>query len=235
MIKDTLFIFGPGGVGKSPLDYIIRDDIIRIDPFRLRKSGPRDTNDIYYANPKLKDEIYNTFRSLDTRGRYLSENVLWYSRARTLFIRVREDWQILFLSHPYTFRAKAEIYSPLLPILFDNKKIRDCFGQIHLILLNPGYNLNNIKAIKEKTGENCKKRGDKDDSIKKRVKSIDEEIESWNILMDKFGALEFNNWRFSEYKYTASNKLELLKQARACLIDGDSQLEIFLKTDDEIK
>jgi len=54
MIERTVIIVGPGGVGKSPLDALFRDDIIKIDPYRLRPSGPRDSNDIFYAHPKLR-------------------------------------------------------------------------------------------------------------------------------------------------------------------------------------
>ncbi len=58
MAKQTLIIVGPGGVGKSPIDGLVRKDVLRLDPYRLRSKGhPRDTDDRLYAPPKLRDEL----------------------------------------------------------------------------------------------------------------------------------------------------------------------------------
>lgn len=61
MIKNTLFIVGPGGIGKSPLSSLIKDEAVKIDPYRLRKRGPRDENDIFYTHPKLRNELYDLY------------------------------------------------------------------------------------------------------------------------------------------------------------------------------
>lgn len=39
MIERTVVVVGPGGVGKSPLDALFRDDMVKIDPYRLRSEG----------------------------------------------------------------------------------------------------------------------------------------------------------------------------------------------------
>ena len=46
-IEKTLMIFGPGGIGKSPIDRIVRSEAVRVDPYRLRPSGPRDSDDVF--------------------------------------------------------------------------------------------------------------------------------------------------------------------------------------------
>jgi len=33
MVERTLIVVGPGGVGKSPLDFLLKPDIIKIDSF----------------------------------------------------------------------------------------------------------------------------------------------------------------------------------------------------------
>ena len=57
MITNSLLLFGPGGIGKSPVDSIVRQDALRIDPYRLRPTGPCDAKDVYYAHPKLRSEL----------------------------------------------------------------------------------------------------------------------------------------------------------------------------------
>ena len=58
--QSTLFILGPGGIGKSNLDHLFKDSILKLDPYRLRVDGPRawKTNkntgvvekDLFYAH-----------------------------------------------------------------------------------------------------------------------------------------------------------------------------------------
>ena len=36
MVKSTLILVGPGGVGKGPLAKLIRTNAVTIDPYRLR-------------------------------------------------------------------------------------------------------------------------------------------------------------------------------------------------------
>lgn len=62
MAKSTLIVVGPGGVGKSPIDDIVRSDVVRLDPYRLRSDGPRNQDDRLYAPPKLRDEVDGSYR-----------------------------------------------------------------------------------------------------------------------------------------------------------------------------
>jgi len=48
MVERTLIVVGPGGVGKSPLDFLLKPDIIKIDPYRLRSDGPRNASDVLF-------------------------------------------------------------------------------------------------------------------------------------------------------------------------------------------
>src|SRR5689334_21796689 len=105
MITDTLLIVGPGGIGKSRIEKLLRDEIARIDPYRLRSGGPRDRQikdgklvgekDVLYGHPKLRDELYATYQGLGVGLTRLSEHVHWFQQASTLFLKVRDEWQFL--------------------------------------------------------------------------------------------------------------------------------------------
>ena len=88
--------------------------------------------------------------------------------------------------------------------------------------------------MKDLTKENCSKRGDSEESINEVLTSVDEEIGSWRQMIDEFGAIVYNNWKFPEYLYPAVNRTELLKEARNCLLDRNPQLEIFLKPENKL-
>jgi len=97
MITDTLLVVGPGGIGKSPLDRGLRADVGRIDPYRLRKAGPRASRDVFYAHPRLRDELYFMYQRLGVSLTYLTDTVHWFPAASTLFLKVRDEWQLLLL------------------------------------------------------------------------------------------------------------------------------------------
>lgn len=64
MIKNTLILTGPGGIGKGPLTNLIREDAVSIDPYRLRPDGPRrKSDDPLYAHPKLRTELHSILSS----------------------------------------------------------------------------------------------------------------------------------------------------------------------------
>src|SRR5437773_2589231 len=69
MIQKTLMVFGPGGIGKTDLDHLIRGDVVRIDPYRLRER-PREkhensgTSDLSYAHMNLRPELQCAFEAL---------------------------------------------------------------------------------------------------------------------------------------------------------------------------
>src|SRR5579863_4972491 len=104
MIQRTVMIFGPGGIGKSPLDDIMREDVLRIDPYRLRQR-PRDraengeSPDLFYVHRNLRSELHRAFTSLDDHVELLSTKpaVELFPKARTTFFDVRGEWQCLLL------------------------------------------------------------------------------------------------------------------------------------------
>ncbi len=125
MIKNTLMIFGPGGIGKSPLDDIIRREVLRIDPYRLRER-PRDRDenggipDLFYANCNLRSELLWIFETLGDTKEPLSSRPLvdWFPKVRVAFFDVRGEWQFLLLGSLESQLAKAEVFGPIVPVLF---------------------------------------------------------------------------------------------------------------------
>ena len=185
MITDTLIIVGPGGVGKSPLDKALKAEVVRIDPYRLRNAGPRDSRDVFYAHPRLRDELYLTFQRLGVGLTCLSDRVHWFPEASTLFLKVREEWQLLLLEALPAGIAKAEIFAPAIPAMFENPQVRRWLGRVSMVILNPAGSLATLSdfgPVEEKTKANCKKRGDSSDSVDKRVASVDEEAGAWQQI-----------------------------------------------------
>lgn len=235
MITDTLFIVGPGGVGKSALDRALKADVGRIDPYRLRKAGPRDTRDVFYAHPRLRDELYLTYQRLGVGLAYLTDTVHWFPAASTLFLTVRDEWQLLFFEALPAGIAKAEIFAPAIPAMFENPQVRRWFGRVSMVVLNPAEplaTLNDLAPVKKKTEFNCQKRGDSPESVTKRVASVDDEAGAWRQMI-ALGATEYADWKFPEYVYREKEK-ETLVEARKALLDQCPRLEVFFKTEEEI-
>lgn len=236
MITDTLLVVGPGGIGKSPLDKALKAEVGRIDPYRLRKAGPRDAKDIFYAHPRLRDELYLTYQRLGISLSCLSDAVHWFPAANTLFLRVRDEWQLLMLEALPAGIAKAEIFAPAIPTMFENPQVRRWFGRVSMIILNPVgplAALPDLSSIKTATEINCQKRGDTSPSIQKRVASIDEEAGAWRQMI-ALGATEFDNWGFAEYVFREKGEKATLVQARNTLLERCPSLEVFFKTEEEI-
>ena len=141
MVERTIFVVGPGGVGKSPLDAVFRDDVIRIDPYRLRTSGPRDSNDVFYAHPNLRDEWRSVLAALGDQAVQIGSRerpVEWFPRGQVLFFKVREIWQLLALRGLEGQLAKVEIHAPVLPILLSHPDVSSLLGNEKVvIILNP--------------------------------------------------------------------------------------------------
>lgn len=237
MITDTLLIVGPGGIGKSPLDKALKATVGRIDPYRLRKTGPRDNGDVFYAHPRLRDELYLTYQSLGIGLTCLTETVHWFPAANTLFLKVRDEWQVLLFEALPSGIAKAEIFAPAIPPMFENPQVRRWFGRVSMVILNPAQRLADLKdlgPVRDATKRNCEKRGDQPPSVKKRVASVDEEAEAWRQMVS-LGACEFANWPFPEYLYGERGEKETLVEARRALIDRCPHLEVFFKTEEEVK
>jgi len=237
MIRDTLIIVGPGGIGKSPLDGIIKQQAVRVDPYRLRSSGPRNSGDVFYAHPRLRDELSLTFHRLGLGPTCLSPTVHWFPQAMTLFLKVRTEWQVLFLEPLVGEIAKAEIFAPAIPVLLSTTQIRHVFGTVSAVVLNPVnqlHTMKNLDDLKKATKQNCLARGDKLDSAESRAASVDEEAPAWREMI-ALGATEYPNWPYPEHVYTSTDRKDKLVDARRLLVEGNPRLEVFFKSEDEIR
>ena len=248
MIENTLMIFGPGGIGKSPIDDIMKPEVSKIDPYRLRER-PRDrdensgTPDMFYANPKLRSELLWAFKTLgDSKKTFPNEPAVeWFSKARVAFFDVCGEWQCLLLGGLEAQLAKAEIFGPAFVELFSLPDVQEIFGKLSIVILNPVESLRNLngnyETLKNATKDNCQKAGRSEKDIAKRVKSIDDpkahEAESWLAMLD-MGGIEFTNWPFPEYVYKG-NRVQKLIEMRNTLVKRSSDLERFLMTEDEIR
>lgn len=264
MIGRTLMIGGPSGIGKSFVDRIVKPEAVRVDPYRLRADGPRkaktnklgqEEKDLFYSHPKIRDELSLTFQRLGLSRTCLSQDVHWYQKAMTVFFRVRNDWQLLFLEGLEGQIGKGEIYAPVLQLLLSIPAILEVFGEVTVVILNPVEDLKkeSLPVMKQETRKNCENREDEEENedekekkrkkIEERVNSIAEEYAAW-AQMDKEGAIVVPNWEYAEHKYykKENGKIVLdehwqktLVEARTRLVEKSKQLEVFFKTADEIE
>lgn len=247
MIKNTAIVIGPGGVGKGPLDFLFKPNIVRIDPYRLRKKGPKtDRDDRFYANPRLRNQLYLIFETLGDQCRSLGE-LEWFPKSKTLFFKVRNEWQVLILIDINGETAKAEIFAPILPQLVSDPEIRMQIGEtVSIILLNPGsksvMNIDNTNELKEITCINCKCRGDSEEDIRERVSSIDTELPVWQELATQGFLIDCYGWRFPEFRYKKppegvsllDHQKDLLLDARRFITEKEPELKVFFITEEEI-
>jgi hypothetical protein len=255
MLRKTVIVVGPGGVGKSPLDVIFRVDA-KLDPYRLRCEGPRASDDVFYAHPKLYPELTAALEILGDERQPPKPQELkppheieWYERSKTLFFNVRQEKQSLLLAGLKNRTAKAEIYAPVLCEILDGviPGLEGVFGRAHIIVLNPasvGVSQENaLAAIQGKTAENCKARGDSDESVRRRCDSVAEELDAWKRLIQQHGATEYANWEYPEYLYNErgsartplEHRIDLLCRAKKCLLAGDPELKGLVKSDKAIR
>ena len=244
MVSRTVVITGPGGIGKSPLDGLFNDEVLRVDPYRLRLDGPRGKTDKLYAPQMLHDDLKNVLEKLGDQAQPIpngQETIEWYARSKVLFFTVRGVWQCLFLGREQLATArlvKAEIYAPVLVSLLQScSDFKGVLGKAEVIVLNPmAQSLTKMeepwKELKEATRRNCEMRGDSDDSIAKRVKSIDAEAPAWTDLINNNEATECVGWPFAEYCYPKEDTYKaargaLLLQARERLLLCNPSLEEF--------
>jgi len=226
----------------------MRRDVLSIDPYRLRER-PRDRAenggdpDLFYAHRNLRSELRQAFTLLGDHAETLSTQptVEWFPKARTSFFDVRGEWQCLLLGSLEGQLAKAEIFGPAVPALFQRQEIRSLFGELSIIILNPVEPLQTLKgdyrSLKEATEQNCRKTGRTEKDIKKRVDSLDDprapEAPAWLAMLQLVGSLEFPRWPFPEWAYE-SDRGSILIEARRMLIQRSNALEAFFKAEDEI-
>jgi len=232
MAKSTLIIVGPGGVGKSPIDSLVRSDVIRLDPYRLRTDGPRDQGDRLYAPPKLHDElasVFNGFADSATIKKAANETVEWYPKACVAFFTVRGEWQCMIVPSDMGTLAKMEIYAPVLPTLLTINEFGKALGDCKIIVLNPApeslLTMSNWTLLEDRTQHNCSERGDSEKSIQKRVKSVASEAPYWCDLVKTYGAIEAVDWQFPEYIY--KQDADANEKAKQRLLSQDGTLEQF--------
>jgi hypothetical protein len=255
MLKKTIIVVGPGGVGKSPLDVIFKVDT-RIEPYRLRGDGPRASDDVFYAHPKLYQELTSALKILGDERQPPEPQELkppheieWYERSKTLFFNVRQEKQSLLLAGLKNRTAKAEIYAPVLCEILDGgiPGLKGIFGRMHIVVLNPASGSvleeNALTAIQEKTACNCKARGDSDESVRRRCHSVGEELDAWKRLIQQHDATEYADWEYPEYLYNErgsartllEHRIDLLCRAKKCLLAGDPELKGLVKSDKAIR
>lgn len=232
MERETLLVSGPGGVGKSPLNGLVRPEVARVESYRLRPGGPRDRDDHFYAHPDLGDQVRLLHRKFGLAGRRLGETVTWYPDTGTFLTRVRGEEQVLFLGSLEGRRLiKAELYAPLVPVLLGEPGIRALFGRLWIVVLNPAGPLSGPLApgeIRRRTAENCRLRGDSEDSVFRRAASVEEEVSAWRELLG-MGALEFPEWPFPEHLYASGDREDLLARAGKLLVSRCPPLARFFR------
>ena len=242
MIKSTLILVGPGGVGKGPLAKLIRDDAVAIDPYRLRPDGPRqDSDDPLYAHPKLRTELHGILSSLGDFPRDIPcepERMEWFARAKVLFFTVRGMWQCLILHGLDGDIAKAELYAPVLPAILSITEIQDAIGSPRVLVLNPVStslaDMPDWTELEVKTRENCTSRNDPIESVQKRVGTIPLEAPAWRTLVAEQGAIELTSWPFPEYRFKTEDSSQLLRDARSFILRRAPELGSFLKSEDKL-
>ena len=254
MPERTLLVCGPGGVGKSPLDALVGCDVVRVDPYRLRaEENPRNAGDHLYAHPKLRCELHRVLTASGERVVTIEGDVEWFPKSQTVFFRVREDWQLLFLGDLTGKSAKAELYAPILPVLLSIDEVRERLGHIDTVVLNPAPDsicaMSKSKcwtALQMKTEWNCSQRGDSVKSVCDRVASAAREAPAYARLITDCSATEYVGWGFPEYAYQDRHKtdpgVDLLTHqqqtligARSCLLSKNPNLARFVKSEDGIR
>jgi len=232
MAKSTLIIVGPGGAGKSPIDKLVRSDVVRLDPYRLRTDGPRDREDRLYVSPKLHNELASVFEGFAdnaTIEKDAGETVEWYPKAGVAFFTVRGEWQCLIIPNNMGTLAKMEIYAPVLPLLLSISQFASILGNCKIIVLNPAPEslllMGDWTTLENKTEHNCRERGDSEQSTQKRVKSVVAEAPYWRELVKTHGAIEAVDWQFPEYVYKRDTGAS--QKAKQCLLSMDGGLAQF--------
>jgi len=215
---------GHAGVGKSPLGKLFRDEVLRIEPYRVREA-PRGKDDSFYASQEVRDKL----KLLSSRGIIEVINDIEIHPMVTFF-KVRDSDQFLFTPvGPYGDRSyKVEIYAPVLLHLLDFDITREILpflvgGKQNLaliLILNSCRKPLNSKVFKVSELEAktelavmCRHelkgtpREEAEKDAKKRVQSLHEELPAWKALGTKstpeFAVVDIDAWEYLEYTYLA--------------------------------
>ncbi len=242
MLEHTLIIVGPGGAGKGPLAQLIRDDAATLDPYRLRRDGPRiNLDDPLYAPPKLRDELCGILQGFGDSAQQIpcgTEKMEWFAKTKVLFFTVRGEWQFLILQDLEDQVAKAELYAPVLPALFSLPEICQLMGRTRVLILNPSphglLEMSDWEDLQSRTRDNIVRRGDLTRSVDRHVDTIAIEAPAWRTLIRENDALELTNWPFPEYRFAEENQEQLLLEARKTILRLDPELTVFFKNENEI-
>ncbi|HRW94177.1 MAG TPA: hypothetical protein P5560_14580 [Thermotogota bacterium] len=260
MLKKTLVVLGPGGVGKGPLGSLIKPEVISLDPYRMRPEGPRkNVEDPLYVHPKLRKELHGMLASLGQECKripfvpreqdYPPEEMEWYPKARILLFTVRTVWQCLIFSgwedETETALAKMEVYAPAMRCWMEwigLEKVKRTLGELHFLVLNPSAiplsKMNgNWTDLEEQTLKNCQERGDSRESIRQRMESIRCEAPCWQRFIEDFQGKEIPEYQYPEFRFKeipGNQKRPFFEEMREYLIENDPELEVFLKTVEEL-
>lgn len=135
----------------------------------------------------------------------------------------------------------------MIPFLLGEPAIAAAFGRIEALVLHPAAASLRAMAtwdeLEAKTAENCTRRGDDPQPVKRRTASIREEAPAWKSMVEK-GACEHEAWPFPEHIFRReglagpallAHQIGLLLNAKATLVARCPRLAIFFKTDDETR
>ena len=200
-MKLTIMFIGHSGVGKSPLVTLLKDQVKKSAPYRVRPN-PRNNQDIYYVSQEVRD----TMKALcaEKAETVCSDIELFPSM---LFFKVRGDDQfIVNISNTYHNYVYFEIFAPVLsnlleipaakeyyPFLVSNSSHRVLIlilNSAKQILKNAKFDFNMLEA-KVEHAVRCRhilegtdqERISKD--VDKRKKYLKEEFLAWKSLLNK--------------------------------------------------
>ena len=219
----TTIMLGPAGIGKSPLDKLFKENVIRVEPYRVREA-PRGPHDKYYVSQEVRDRL--RLLCHDGAVDVLSDIEIY---PLVSFFRVRDADQFLLPPRPSRVPPsyKVEVYAPVLARLLNLEAAQQCLPfltggksyRVLIIILNPcPTGLQDVKhsrlsevvehavACRHKLKDTEPKKAKKD--IQSRIESLPAELATWKVLLDKADQTEFcvvdvTDWEHLEYTYRA--------------------------------
>ena len=137
-----VLVFGPSGIGKSPLDEIFRDEVRRLEPHRVR-DAPRDSLDRYHLSKIAHTSILLLPADQEPKGPFGGASQIFVHSTVALF-KVRAEDQVLFRPGDGipSGVTMVEIFGPVFRDLLDQRGtvgwVDALFsGTVFAIFLNP--------------------------------------------------------------------------------------------------